>query len=75
MLTQLKELYSLLTNEQLELTKVVWTPYLLSVVAASCVVSVSISYAGWNCRKLISASCFAVLGRRAAAITHRITRT
>jgi len=39
-----------------------WDSALLSRVALSCVVSVGIAYTGWNCRKLVSASCFTVLG-------------
>ena len=44
------------------LPKTTWDSHLLSRLALSCAVSVAIAYTGWNCRKLVSASCFTVLG-------------
>ena len=39
-----------------------WDGPLLASLALSCVTSVLIAYSGWHCRKLVSASCFTVLG-------------
>jgi len=50
------------TQEQRVLLQTTWSPYLLCLVGVSCVASVAISYTGWNCRKLVSASCYTVLG-------------
>ena len=52
----------LLTNEEYEIAKASWTWELGVYVFLSCVVSVAISYTGWKCRSLISASSYTVLG-------------
>mgnify|MGYP007078091928 CR=1 FL=1 len=52
----------LVTGEQHVLPRAEWDGVLISALATSCAVSVGISYAGWSCRKALSASCFAVLG-------------
>ena len=49
-------------GEQQVLVTTTWDGQLLSRLALSCAVSVCIAYAGWNCRNLVSASCFTVLG-------------
>ena len=52
----------LITSEQVELARTVWTWRFIVYVGLSCVASVAISYAGWKCRSLISASSFTVVG-------------
>merc|ERR1719469_1201795 len=42
--------------------KVAWTAGAVGTVALSCVVGVAISYAGFNLRKLVSATSFTVVG-------------
>jgi GDP-mannose transporter len=42
--------------------KVEWTPGAVIAVSLSCVVGVAISYAGFNLRKLVSATSFTVVG-------------
>ena len=49
-------------GELATLSETTWDGALLVRVVLSCVVSVGIAYTGWNARKLVSASCFTVLG-------------
>merc|ERR1719433_2075452 len=39
-----------------------WTPGAVLIVAASCIIGVAMSYAGFNLRKLVSATSFTVVG-------------
>ena len=55
-------LLGLATGELHTVMDTTWDPPLLWRIALSCVVSVVIAYAGWNCRKLVSAACYTVLG-------------
>jgi len=52
----------LLTSEEAKVVTTVWSWRLCAYIGLSCLVSVAISYSGWKCRSLISASCYTVLG-------------
>jgi len=39
-----------------------WSPGAVVLMALSCVVGVSISFTGWYCRSLVTATCYTVLG-------------
>ena len=52
----------LITSEEFEVVKHAYTWRLVCYIVLSCFVSVAISYSGWRCRSLVSASCFTVLG-------------
>ena len=39
-----------------------WSERAVGVVFASCVVGLAISFTGWHCRSLVTATCYTVLG-------------
>jgi drug/metabolite transporter (DMT)-like permease len=52
----------LLAHEEDRLYATEWNSSLLSLLGLSCVIGVAISYTGWNCRSMITATCYTVLG-------------
>jgi len=52
----------LLAHEQDRLYATEWNSSLLTLLGVSCVIGVAISYTGWNCRSMITATCYTVLG-------------
>ena len=53
---------ALVTNEPERLPSVEWSPYAISLLTASCVVGLAISFTGWYCRALVTATCYTILG-------------
>jgi GDP-mannose transporter len=53
---------TLVTVDEMRFLNADWTPSACMVVLLSCVVGVGISYAGFNLRKLVSATSFTVVG-------------
>ena len=52
----------LIAHEQDRLAAAEWNSSLLVLLGVSCVIGVAISYTGWNCRSMITATCYTVLG-------------
>ena len=53
---------ALVTNEPERLPTVEWSSYAITLLSASCVVGLAISFTGWYCRALVTATCYTVLG-------------
>lgn len=53
---------ALLSDELAKVETVVWTAKSVLLLLASCVVGLAISFGGWWCRSLVTATCFTVLG-------------
>jgi len=53
---------AMVSNEPAKLEKVVWTAWSFEILLASCVVGLVISFSGWWCRSLVTATCYTVLG-------------
>ena len=58
----LMALLGMSSGELSVLAQLPWDGKLIFKLALSCVVAVGIGYSGWNCRRMVSASCFTVLG-------------
>jgi len=52
----------LLAHEQDRLATTEWNSSLVILLGVSCAIGVAISYTGWNCRSMITATCYTVLG-------------
>jgi hypothetical protein len=50
------------TQEQKKIPDIQWVPQMYIVVTAGCIVGVAISYTGWWCRNLTTATCFTIIG-------------
>jgi len=51
-----------LSHEHERLAQATWSVSLVALLAISCVIGVAISYTGWKCRSMVTATCFTVLG-------------
>merc|ERR1712087_1084258 len=52
----------LLTHEYRQLARIEWSLAAVALLATSCIIGVAISFYGWYCRSLITATCYTVLG-------------
>jgi GDP-mannose transporter len=52
----------LTTGDYAELTDVTFTYNSVALLTVSCVIGCGISYAGWNCRNLVSAATYTLVG-------------
>ena len=55
-------LAGLLTDETRLLRRTEWEAHGVALLLLSCVVGVAISYTGWRCRQLVSATCYTIVG-------------
>mmetsp|Transcript_21759 Transcript_21759/g.35933 ORF Transcript_21759/g.35933 Transcript_21759/m.35933 type:complete len:407 (+) Transcript_21759:217-1437(+) len=52
----------LLTHEHTNITTTEWNQSAVGLIALSCIIGIAISFYGWYCRSLVSATCYTVLG-------------
>lgn len=52
----------LISHEQQILRSTEWTTNHVLLLVLSCVIGVAISYSGWACRRLVTATCYTVVG-------------
>lgn len=50
------------SQEHERLARATWSLSLVALLVVSCVIGVAISYTGWKCRSMVTATCFTVLG-------------
>lgn len=53
---------AIIGREPAKLDHVVWSTHAVAILLVSCVVGLAISFTGWWCRSLVTATCYTVLG-------------
>ena len=65
---------ALFKGEHRRLASTHWTPTAITLLTVSCVIGVAISYTGWKCRSMVTATCYTVLGVANKMATVLVTR-
>ena len=52
----------ILTHEEVALRRAPWAAGHVGLLALSCAIGIGISYAGWACRNVVTATCYTVVG-------------